>query len=624
MLGHGPFHTRVPRDPAENLAYRRRLLEACKHDARLRASVTECCRQDILFFINSFVWQYNPKKKGLRAVEPFVTWDYQEAGYLDRPETTGRRGFLWCYENNRSVVCEKSREMGATWWVLIGQDWLSLFHPYTQSLNISRSADAVDCKSPDSLFWKIRFMHQHLPEWLRGPIDEGKFHFGYKRTNAVISGEASTGRAGVGGRASLIFADEVSKIREAAEVRQRTANTSDFRVFVSTHEGTGTEFYRMTQTPEFVKLVWHWTQHPEKRRGLYRFDKESNRVEILDREYSYPPGFEFVRSEYPLGGPAPGLRSPWYDAKCVEIGNARAIAIELDIDVAASVEQFFNVALVNQLIGEHCREPDWIGGIEVDHQFGKSLGLVELNNGHLKLWVRPNLKGGFRPSRYVAGADIAAGTGATPSCLTVADRESGVKVAEYTNAFLPPEKFAAVCAAIGRLFADKDGRPAYFAWEAAGGVGQQFGKTFMGLGYGNIYYRDLPMTFGGLVKKSDQPGWYPHGENKKNLLLSYAARLNNRHFVNTSESAMRECLQFRWTAAGGVDHATEANSSDPSGAGLNHADHVIADALAAMLLGDKPVTALAPERNPDPPVLSWDWRHKIGEENDAEYDPDWG
>ena len=331
-LSTGEWYKKVPIEPVANVQFRIKLLKACAADPVLRAGILEICRNDLIFWIACFAWQFNPKKKGVDAVGPFIPWDFQIEGFLSRPDTHGKKGILWAYENDRPMVVEKSRELGASWCFLLFQVWLCLFQKHVQCLNISKSADAVDDKSPDSLFWKIRHIHEHLPDWMKGEIVQEKFYFGYRKTKSHNTGVASTGRAGVGGRASVIFIDEFSQIKEATEVRQRTAGTSDCRFFNGTHLGVGTEFYNLTASPEFPKLVWHWSQHPEKKKGLYHYDQVTNKVAALDKTYQYPPDFKFVTDGLPTGGPFPGLRSPWYDWKVIDIGNPRGVAMELDID----------------------------------------------------------------------------------------------------------------------------------------------------------------------------------------------------------------------------------------------------------------------------------------------------
>ncbi len=587
ILSAADHHTLVPRDPKRNVAWRLKLLDAASQDRSLRQGLVECCREDILFYINAFVWQHNPKKKGVEAVGPFCTWDFQEAALLARPDRMYRgelcglrwsmdRGILWCYENNKSAVVEKSREMGATWLFLLVQDWLAMFHPYFQSLNISRSEYAVDDPSPDSLFWKLRFVHEHLPDWMKGEVEQKKLFFGFKRQRSWITGEASTGRAGVGGRASVIFVDEFSKVKEATEVRQRTANTSDCRFFNSTHEGSDTEFYKLTQTPEFVKIQLHWIMHPEKRRGLYRFNQETNQVEVLDKSYKFPPDYPFVRAVAPLGGPFPGVRSPWYDGKCAAIGSPRGVAVELDIDTQGSVVQFFNPLTIRDLKALYAQEPFWEGDISVDWATGQPAGLVPVKGGPLKLWMHPRHDGKLPDGQYTIAGDISTGSGATNSVLSGLRVSTGEKVLEYATAAVAPDRLAPIATALGYLL-----HTALLGWEHKG-PGLIFGAKVQGLSYPHIYYREAHALAGGKV--SEIPGWCPTPETKRLLLEEYRVGLEQRLFVNRSALALEECLDYRYSNDGRqVQHPHDERFDDPTGATVNHGDRVIADAITWML-----------------------------------------
>jgi len=578
MLSPGRDHLKAPREALANVKYRLDFLERAEGDKKFQAGVLEICASDILFYINTFVWQFNPKKPSRERVGPFITWDFQDEALLARPEThQGRKGILWCVEHDQSAVVEKSREMGASWLFLIVQDWLAQFHERTQVLNISRSADAVDDKSPNSLFWKLRFMHEHLPEWFKGEIAEEKMYMGFERTKATITGEASTGRAGVGGRASIIFIDEFSQIKEATEVRQRTASTADCRFFNGTHLGPNTEFFNLCQTPEMVKIQMHWTQHPDKKRGLYRYNLDTKQVECLDKGYEFPADFKFVMDGSPTGGPRPGVRSPWYDWKSVDIGSSRGVAMELDIDPVGSVSQFFNALLIRDLVLNYCREPVWEGDLEYDLDTGEPKGLVERVGGPLKLWVQPDALGQVPSASFTAGADCATGSGATPSCLSMGDAGTGDKAAEYRNPFIDPKEFAVYATALCRLFKDESGRGAFFAWEMCG-PGVNFGLRVVELGYRNIFYRTNEMQpFA--RSPNESPGWYPSDPMKLILLREYESALKSRQFINRSESALTETLSFKYNARGFPEHSGESAKGDPSGARINHGDMVIADAL---------------------------------------------
>ncbi len=625
MLSPGQHHLRIPRDLTANLRFRRRLLdEAARAGEAGRQAIRDACKADILFYINAFVWQYNPKKPPADRVGPFVTWGFQERALLDRPETTGKRGILWCYEKGRTAVVEKSREMGASWLFLITEDWLSGFHDYTQSLNISRDQDSVDSRSPDSLFWKIRFMHEHQPGWLMGKIVQQSMYFRYTRSESVITGEASTGTAGVGGRASVIFIDEFPLIKDAAEVRRRTANTADCRFFNGTHSSPSSEMVKLVKSPEVTKIRMHWSEHPYKNRGLYRYNPDRpTQPEILDKNFVYRPQcpecldtldvkvgelspccdrpaqeFKFVLDGRPFGGPFPGLRSPWYDWKCLDIGDDRAVAMELDIDPQGSVTQYFDALMIDRLVKKFCRPPDWEGEIEYDPHTGKNAVLVKRKRGMLRLWgqLRPNGLPALRS--YLGGIDCARGTGATPSCLSVG--ALGEKVLEYANPFIDAKEFAVWVFAACTLFLDEDGRGPKLIWEKQG-PGEDFGVKLLELGYRNVY---LEKNEDGLVYKTNPrliPGFYPSPKAKSKLLADYKEGLKSFSIINRSERALNECLLFTYDQAGEVIHGSQNNMDDPSRGRVSHADIAMADALMFKLMKAAPKVVLVAGEEPVSP-----------------------
>ncbi len=614
------WHEKVPREWRGNLRLRHRLLTEADGNRQKQRALRLACKEDILFYINTFVWQFNPKKKG-EQVGPFITWDYQEDALMARPETWDgdlnrpEKGILWCFEHDRTAVIEKSREMGASWLFLIFQDWLCLFHEYTQTLNISRSADAVDCKSPDSLFWKLRFMHARLPGWLRGEIVEQSMYMEYKESRSWATGEASTGRAGVGGRAAVIFVDEFSQIKEDTEVRQRTANTADCRFFNGTHLGTETEFYRLTDSPEIVKIVMHWSQHPDKKKGLYKFDPVTNKIVVLDTSYEFPADYQFVYEALPAGGPYPGLRSPWYDWKCGDIGSNRGVAMELDINPEGSVSQFISKPeqLVS-LIRTYCRSADWRGKVMYDPDTGRPAGLVQDSAGPLSLWLLPRPDGGMPRGLYKIGSDLSSGVGATNSCLSIVLATTGEKIGEYVTPFVLPDQMAYLAIALGWLFKTEAGEGAQIVWEKRG-PGTVYGNKLVELGYGNIY---RVLRASRKLQFSDtEPGWNPTVDNKRVLLEDYRAALLSRQFLNRSEVALREFFQFKYQRDGSVVHSGEESRDEPSGARANHGDRVIADALAWML--SKPCWAVAKKTElKEAPILSLAWRREMWAEKNRE------
>ena len=247
-----------PKDLEKNLKYRKYVIERCLTDKPFRAAVMAACEADCLFFINTFCIQFNPKTM---EVGPFVTWPDQDewVKYL-----------LESIDLEKDVRWQKSREVGASWIVLMVMVWLCLFRRNVKTLTMSRDEDSVDkVDDSDSLFWKIRWIHKHLPLWMRGPIKFGlnkgdarpgirdrSMGFFYERTNSFNTGEANTKSVGVGGRALLMLADEFGQFREevARQVHDMTRDTARCRVFVGTHSSNGGMFYDLCFDPKYKHM----------------------------------------------------------------------------------------------------------------------------------------------------------------------------------------------------------------------------------------------------------------------------------------------------------------------------------------------------------------------------------
>ena len=611
MLSPGQWYKRVPKERLANARFRLQVLKKCEEDPEFRRGIMAICAKDIVFWIDTFVWQSNPLKTGEEAhlaVGPFICWDFQEDALLNRPTVDYplRCGILWCFESKRTAVIQKSRDMGASWLFLMFQVWLCLFHKHSESLNISRNADYVDSKATSSLFWKIRYMNRWFPEWMTGPVDDTKMLIHYPKTEAYIAGEPSTGAAGVGGRAGTAFIDEFSRIKEDAAVRSGTASTASARFFNGTHQGTGTEFYKLTQQPEIVQIFMHWTQHPDKNKGLYRFNVATNRVEIIDHEYQFPHDYQFVCNGKPSGGFAPGVRSPWYDNKCSEIGSDREVAQELDINPTGSTAQFFDEPTIVRLKAEFAREHVWAGDIVPDADTFK---LVDQVDGPIKFWKSPDFRLKWTPATYKIGGDLSQGTGRTNSCFTIFDADLGERVGEYVTPNVFPDVMAPQIVWLCKWFADFDEAPAELIWEMTG-PGIRFGLEVIKLGFRNIFWNENTLApFEKNPRKN--PGWNPERKNKILTLGEYATALRKMDFLNRSAEALSECLLFQLSPAGDqVYHSGSLDEKDPSGAGVNHGDRVIADALAWKLAKSHDRKKNDQAEDTGPPFMSVLWRRE--------------
>jgi hypothetical protein len=588
------------------LKWREFWFKRAEQNRRVREGLLEAFRTDLLFYVNLCVWQYNPREVG-REVGPFITWPFQDRAFPF---------ILKAIDDQVNLVSEKSRDMGLSWMYDVVADWLCLFHRNKKVLMISKSEAAVESESPDSLFWKIDFMHDNLPDWIKGgEIRRRKLFFGYPNGSS-ITGEASTGRAGVGGRATVILIDEFAQIREDWEVLHRTSDTSYCRLFNSTHMGLDTAFYKLCYDrqsfPEssWRKLVLHWTEHPKKRPGLYRFDEVTNQVEVLDKSYKFGE-YPFLRTAAPVGGPFPGIRSPWYDRACADKGSERAVAMDLDINPQGSVSQVFNPLTIARLKAEFANPPYWEGDIEFDLE-KKVVTLVRREKGPLKLWC--HVRGDrAAPGRYKMGIDLSAGIGATNSCISIIDADLCEKVASYTTAQVTPDRMAPIAVALCLVFQDHYDQGAQMVWECPG-PGMLFGETILKLRYHNIYFRTQEERSGPRLisrDKAETPGWFQSNDGKRWLIDRYCSALQSKQYVTREEEELQETLAFRWCNDGrGVEHSGETSGDDPSGARINHGDRVVASALAWMLCGS-PAKQAEKEASREVPVNSLAWRRQL-------------
>ncbi len=620
-----PHYRLVPKGLEANLRFRRALIEDAARDDAAAAQLRTMCAQDVLFYVNAFCWTYDPRSP--IQVTPFLTYGFQDAAMLSLVDAV---------EVGQDVAMPKSRDMGASWMGLTVFEWLWHFRRNLSFLLVSRNEDYVDKRGdPKALFWKIDFLHQHQPRWLLprdrwlGDKDPGRktLHLRNADTESVIDGESTTGDAGRGDRRTAMFIDEHAafEVSDSFRVLNATRDTTKCRVFNSTPQGANNGFYEVVHKTAARVLRLHWSEHPEKRRGLYTTSEQTGRVQLLDefrgkvsvrRKDDPRPREVLFPDEYPfeLDQDQPKVRSPWYDDQCARCVSTQEVAQELDIDFLGSDYPFFDAAFIATLRKRYARDPLIVGDLEYDRETMLPKRFTENPKGLLQLWLPLGRE--ERPARdrgFVAGADISAGTGASNSVLVVADRATGEKVARLATPNMRPHGFAELTMAVAHFF-----NRAFLIWDASGPTGQTFTKCVIEAGYPDIYYRRQEKKVS--QKQTDEPGYFLNSQARAALLEDYRAALADHRYINRSDPGLAECLQFIRRPDGGVEHSAAVNSQDPSGARTAHGDEVIADALACRAVFERTTAAKAEE--PKVPVGSLAWRRsqREAEESRAKQD----
>lgn len=618
------------KDHNENLMWRISLRQQARKDPVYRKALLSACREDVLFFFNSFAWVYEPRDMFdasgamLPKKLPFLTWPHQDKAIRDLEKNLGVQ----------DIGIEKSRAQGASWVVMTQflHAWLFLDR---QAFGVvsKTELDADNPDNPDSLMWKADNQLLWLPKWM---IPEGfnpNIHRSFTkhvltnpRTHSTIAGFACTGNVGSGGRKRAFLMDEFAKHPRGPdkESLDSTQQVTKCRIFLSSPFGqTGAYYDVMHDNSSMVKIILDWNDNPTQNRGLYTvvddkpqlleprknpFPKEHRQTYVDPVKWNYLRGQLEIRG-YDLKR---GVRSPWFDAECLRAGaNPRSIAQELCRDYGGSVSRFFPVALIEKLLAV-AKTPTLIGELHWDDAFKPDWRLTEA--GKLRLWCKLDDVFG-RPPRsvdYIVSCDIGNGTGGTRtsnSVATVTER-TGTKVGELASPLIPPHTFAEYAIALCKWFQGPSGE-AWLIWERNGGAGAQFSQRVKDSSFRNFYKHRREDRMG--RPATDVPGFTTQRANKPQLLGNYQTYLTEGYFRNPCKEALEECLQYVHEASGRIVHEKSNIDDDPSGAGENHGDRVIADALAAWGLRElsrpQKERKLKPKHQVAPPG-SWQWRRE--------------
>lgn len=610
-----PHYHMVPKRLSANATWRRDLYTRAARDKGMQRTLRQMCSEDLLLYINLFTCTHDPRlmNRGLNPTVPFITYQYQDTAALEIGNAI---------LNGYDLGVEKSRDMGASWIILTVMEWFWHFKSSLSFGVVSRTEDYVDKRGDDkALFWKIDYLHRFQPRWL---LPEGRWlgdddpnrkalYLRNAENGSMFAGEATTGEMFRGGRLSAMLLDEFAsvKIDDGYRALSSTRDVTNCRIFNSTPKGSANAFYEVMHNTGLRKLRMHWTEHPEKRKGLYRGDKETGKIELFDdlngtiavpdpekggKDYVvFPDGYDFICDGK--------LRSPWYDEQFTRCTSPQEVAQELDIDYTGSDYLFFDAQFIQALRAKYARPPETVGEIDFDPTDLNPRRFTENDKGNLKLWT--TFDDSMRPppdKKYITSADVSAGTGASNSVLTIADPSNGHKIGVIRTPNLGPKEFSRLCIAVSKFFNN-----AFLIWDASGPTGKTFTTTVIESGYRNIYYRRAEQKV--TQRISEDPGYFILGDAREFLLTEYRAALGEYKFINPSDEGLKECLQFIRTKTGGIEHLSSANSTDPNGARTAHGDEVIADALAALSILQKWENKSG--QTPEIPIGSLAWRRDI-------------
>lgn len=272
-------------DYQERLLERLQITDACNEKAEARALMwNQCARPDnpvegCIFFIETFGFTYDSRKEHHPNHLPFLLFDFQ------------KKTVAWLIEHidgGTDGLLEKSRDMGVTWllfvWVPI---WYWLFRDGINFLVGSYKQDLVDSRTDDSIFGRIDYAINSLPNWiLPKRFNRDKHRTQMKLINPenqnLISGDTMNPDFGRGSRKTAVLFDELGSWDYAKDAWDSCADTSPCRIANSTPKGYN--FYAMLRETGIDVLTLHWKQHPMKDQQWYDFEATRRAPEVIAQE----------------------------------------------------------------------------------------------------------------------------------------------------------------------------------------------------------------------------------------------------------------------------------------------------------------------------------------------------
>lgn len=254
-----------------------KIVKKCRESEDFKKKVLELCAYDIQFFFDTFLFTYDPRIKG--KIIPFQMYDFQKRAIQKLEEN---------YRLRKSILFEKSRDMGFSWFVLAWILHHFLFDKGFSAGIASRKSHLVDdLGNMNALIPRIRFMLSYLPKFFLGSYDERKnskiMGLFNPSMETSITGESGD-EIGRGGRTSVYLIDEFAFIPRSSIVHAAVSQTTDMIIYGSTPNGKGNEFARLRWKTNIDRVTLHWKDHPKKDDAWYQKQKETLDETIIAQE----------------------------------------------------------------------------------------------------------------------------------------------------------------------------------------------------------------------------------------------------------------------------------------------------------------------------------------------------
>ena len=563
----------VPLEREANIRWRQRVFT--ETDPGVRKALRVACAKDALFYICGFVYLFDAgDESGTPGPEPFVLYPFQ----VESAVAT----YAALHHERRPLRIKKPRKLGETYKCLWLLEHAWHFMPNIHLLVGSHREEEVDSASAKTiqtvietskLLPKLDYGHVHMPPWMlpqgyrpRQEPNRTKLKMMNPENGSIIWGTSASGSAGHGPRGYAALWDECALTENLYDIIGGLTEFAPCKLWVSTILELGHPFSTVLRNAPGIKQVnLEWWMHPEFSKDL-TIDPETGeksspwlrrKLDEINHDPILANRYYFANEDKQAGG--------YYHARTFEtmLGQQKQTThgggiydrgptimdplLRGEFDIIDTAE--------GPVVSRFCRQP----------------------NGRFRLWLTLGLDDKPpRDTRYILGADIAAGTGATPSILTGADWLTGEIVLDYADRLSTPEDHARVALAVSKWLQGDDGRMARLNYENNGPFGGRFGQALAKLGHDNLVRQD-----DGVI------GWYK-GNNKEteDAFSLHQLMLCERKLTERNMECVQEMRQYQLPKSGkGPPIFTPAKyAEDPGAMGDNHGDHVITRIVICQVL----------------------------------------
>jgi len=277
----------APKTLLENKRFRAQILQKAEQDPEFQQALWLKCKHDDKFFIDTFCWTFDPRLQD--PVIPFILYPKQELFITKLNEWLARSRA----GEKVNVFVDKPRDVGATFTFMTWCLSKFLFDDFSARVG-SRKEDYVDKKGEqDTLFYKLDFNLERLPEWL---LPAG-FNMENHRARMIlksptgtntISGESANPNFGRGGRKSVTMFDEHGFWEWARSSWESAGESTNLRIAMTTPPETGQDSHSYKLRTQMMGRVevfeFDWTDVPSRNEQWLEDARSNKSDEEMARE----------------------------------------------------------------------------------------------------------------------------------------------------------------------------------------------------------------------------------------------------------------------------------------------------------------------------------------------------